>query len=207
MIGLERSRLTLDQVWFGATGTATLAPLRRIQSEESSLIVRACTFTDMCLPGQAPLNNVSEHLWGRGVPASGVLLVEGCTFGRTPGHNDAIDFDAVAGLPGVPEIRDNVFLGGGDDALDLETDAVVEGNRFHDYVKDAYNTDPQESNVISAGAGKHYFVTRNSFWNCQHAVQVKDHATLAFLNNTVVGAMTSAIYFGCLLYTSPSPRD
>lgn len=196
MVGITNSRLLLEQNEFGYTGTETLAPLRRVHINNSSVIVRNCLFTDMCLADQAPTNNTSEHIWGAGILAGGEVLIEGNTFGKTPGHNDAFDFDSQPGQVEIPCVRNNHFLGGGDDALDLETDAYIEGNVFENYIKDAYNTDPQESNVISAGAGKQYMMVRNVFRNIGHVVQVKDDAFLTFLQNTVDNASLSAIYFG-----------
>ena len=196
MIGLLDSNLLLENTWLGYTGTDSSTPLRRIEFLNSSLIVRNCVFTDMCLPGEAPTNNLSEHIWGQGVPEGGIFLVENNTFGITPGHNDAIDIDSVLPQTPIPHIINNTFLGGGDDALDLETDAYIEGNVFKNYIKDAYNTDPQESNVVSAGRGQAYTMVRNTFMNCQHAVQVKDDAFLTFINNTVSNVSGDAIYFG-----------
>ncbi|NLH17970.1 MAG: lamin tail domain-containing protein, partial [Phycisphaerae bacterium] len=196
MIGITNSRLVLENDEFGYTGTEALAPLRRIHINNSSVVVRNCVFTDMCLAGQVPTNNTSEHIWGAGILTGGEVLLEGNTFGKTPGHNDAFDFDSQPGQAEIPCVRNNHFLGGGDDALDLETDAYIEGNVFENYIKDAYNTDPQESNVISAGAGKRYWMARNVFANCGHVVQIKDDAFLTFVSNTVVNSTISAIYFG-----------
>ena len=196
MVGLIDSNLLLENSWFGYTGTDSLAPLRHIEFLNSSLTVRGCTFADMCRLGQTPTNNTSEHIWGAGVPEGGSFLVENSTFGTTPGHNDAIDVDSVLPQTAIPQIINNIFLGGGDDALDLESDAYIEGNVFMNYIKDAYNTDPQESNIVSAGRGQTYTMVRNVFMNCQHAVQVKDNAFLIFINNTVSNASSDTIYFG-----------
>ena len=111
------------------------------------------------------------------------------------GHNDAIDFDGAA-LPGpIPIIENNFFAGSGDDAIDLETDALIVGNTFVNIEKDEFNLSTGDANAISAGAGRNYFVARNVFKNVDHAVQVKDDAFLTFQNNTVVGTNITAIYF------------
>jgi len=192
MVGLVRSQLLLSDCHLAHTGTMTNKPLRRIETTESDLIVRRCVFEDMYPPGVSPLDNVSEHIWGHRIAPGGVLHVEGCTFGWTPGHNDAIDFDATSG---VPWIHDNVFLGGGDDALDLETDALVENNRFTGYGVDQYNQASGHGNVLSAGAGKHYVMVRNTFDNCQHVAQIKDDSFLTFTCNTVSRIWEGALYF------------
>ncbi len=190
MVGLENSELLLDHVTFDHTD------LRRIRTIDSSLIVRGCVFTDMFAPGEPPsTDNLSEHIWGSGVPANGSFIIEGSVFGRTPGHNDAIDFDGATRPDAIPQILDNVFTGGGDDALDLETDAHIEGNVFMNYVKDRYNHTPRESNVISAGAGKDYMVVRNVFQHVEHVAQIKNRAFMWFENNTVVDANAAAFYF------------
>ncbi len=189
MIGLKNSKLLIDHVTFDNTIR------RRICTNDSSLIVRNSVFTDTCPPGQPPTDNLTEHIWGSGIPANGQFIIENNLFGVTPGHNDAIDFDGASRPNPIPQILDNIFLGGGDDVLDLETDAHIEGNFFMNYIKDQYNRASGESNVISAGAGKNYTLVRNVFQNVQHVVQVKDNAFLTFVNNTVAGASAAAIYF------------
>jgi len=202
MIELDDSRLTLEH------STLEDATRRRISAENSSLIVRDCVFTDLfeTIPPTVP-NNISEHIWGGGIAAGGVFLIENNVFGTTPGHNDAIDFDAGWRPDPIPQILNNTFLGGGDDALDLETDAHIEGNVFLHYRKDQYNPDPGESNAISAGggtagSGHHFVVARNVFYDCDHAVLAKEWTFLTFANNTVVGvsqgthaALAGALYF------------
>jgi len=89
----------------------------------------------------------------------------------------------------------NLFMGGGDDALDLGSDAHIEGNVFMNYIKDEYNKASGESNGISAGGGKYYVMVRNIFHNVQHVAQIKDDAFLTFVNNTVVGTSGATIYF------------
>ena len=79
--------------------------------------------------------------------------------------------------------------------MDLEGDALIEGNTFMNFVRDQYNKASGESNVLSAGAGKHYTMTHNIFLNSQHIVQVKDGSFLTFLNNTAVNISREAIYF------------
>jgi hypothetical protein len=190
MIGLQDSRLLLEDVEFDHCDR------RRIRTLNSSLIVRRCLFADMFGPGQPPTtDNLSENLWGSGIPDGGRLLVEDCVFGRNKGHNDAIDFDGPAAPQPIPHIRNNLFLGGGDDALDLECDALIEGNTFLNFVRDQYNQAVGESNVLSAGAGRHYTMIHNVFVNSQHVVQVKNGAFLVFVNNTAVNISREAIYF------------
>ncbi len=189
MVGAEDSNLTLDHV------TLDNAERRRIRTLDSSLIVRNCLFTNIFDPGQAPLtDNMSEHIWGR-APTAGWFIIENNVFGLTPGHNDAVDVDGPSRPNSIVQILNNVFQGGGDDALDLEGDAHIEGNLFANYIRDQWNNASGESNVISAGAAKHYVMVRNFFYNTQHVAQVKNGAFLTFVNNTVVDACEPAIYF------------
>jgi predicted outer membrane repeat protein len=190
MIGVERSHLLLERVEFDHCDR------RRIRTVDSSLTVRRCLFHDIFTSSEAPTtDNLSEHIWGSGIPDGGWLIIEENTFGLCKGHNDAVDFDGPAQPHPIPHIRNNTFLGGGDDALDLECDALIEGNVFTNYTKDQYNKASGEANVLSAGAGKHFTLQNNIFVNAQHIVQVKDNSFLTFTNNTAVGISGAAIYF------------
>ena len=190
MVGVENSRLLIDHVTFDRTD------LRRIRTMNSSLTVRHCVFADMFDADEAPsTDNYSEHIWGHGIPDDGQLLIENNTFGILKGHNDAIDFDGASRPGPIPQILNNTFLGGGDDALDLEADAHIEGNTFMNFRKDRYNTMPREGNVISAGRGGHYTVVRNVFFNVDHVAQIKERSFMTFVNNTVVSAAHAALYF------------
>jgi hypothetical protein len=190
MIGVQQSRLLLEEVEFDHCDR------RRIRTLNSSLTVRRCRFADMFGPTEPPTtDNMSENIWGSGIPDGGWLTIEECTFGRNKGHNDAIDFDGPARPKPIPYIHNNIFLGGGDDALDLECDALIEGNLFMDFVRDRYNKASGEANVLSAGAGKNYTMTHNIFVNAQHVAQVKDGAFLTFINNTAVNISREVIYF------------
>ena len=168
MIGLENSQLELNHVTLAHTS------LRRIRTINSSLVVRNSIFTAIALPGTPPAtDNRSEHIWGRGIPSNGQWILENNVFGHTTGHNDAIDFDAPRRPNPIPIIRNNVFEGGGDDALDLTGDNYIEGNLFQNFIKDQFNVDPGESNTISASEGD-FWVIRNVFANVQHASLVKE---------------------------------
>jgi len=189
MLGVEGSTLLVEHVTFDHTD------LRRVRTQGSSLVVRDCVFTDIFDANQSPTtDNLSEHIWGS-VSAGGQFLAEHNIFGRVKGHNDCIDVDGPSRPAGVIEICDNTFLGGGDDALDLEGDAHIEGNLFMHFHKDRFNTIAGNGNVISAGAGKDYVVVRNVFYDADHVAQVKDGAFMTFVNNTAVQITGSALYF------------
>ena len=189
MVGLTNSNLVIDHATFDHTDR------RRIRTQNSSLIVRNSTFTDIFPGATAPTtNNLSEQIWGA-APTTGVFLIENNTFGTTKGHNDIIDVDGSSRPNTVIQILNNTFLGGGDEAIDIEGDAHIEGNTFTHFRKDAYNTDAGQSNVISAGAGKDYTVVRNFFYDIDHAALIKDGAFMTFVNNTVDTVAISALYF------------
>jgi len=182
MVDLDDSNLTIDHATFEN------ADRRRIASADSSLIVRNSTFADFDFGGSPP-NNVAEHIWGGYLPAGGHFILENNVFGLTEGHNDAVDFNAGSRpADPIPQILNNTFLGGGDDALDLEGDFHVEGNVFMHYRKDAAHqaVDGGECNVISAGSGHEYFVTRNFFYDSDHVTLLKEGSFMTFTNNTVV---------------------
>ena len=146
LVGVVNSNLLVDHSTFDHTDR------RRIRTLDSSLIVRNSYFTNIFDAGQAPTgDNICEHIWGR-ASATGVFLIENNVFGTITGHNDVIDVDGHPRPATVMQILNNVFLGGGDDALDLEGDAHIEGNTFSHFRKDQWNTGVGESNGISAGA-------------------------------------------------------
>ena len=190
MIGLENSNLLLDHVTLDNTD------LRRISTINSALIVSNCVFTDIFGPDEPPTtDNRSEHIWGSGIPENGYFIIENNIFGKTKGHNDAIDFDGPSRPNPIPQILDNVFMGGGDDALDIETDVHIEGNVFVHYHRDSYNNATGNSNVISAGRGKEYVIVRNIFFDNDHVANIKQDAFATFVNNTVVDIEKAVFYF------------
>ncbi len=189
MIGLDQSNLLLDHVTMDHTDR------RRIGTLDSSLIVRNSTFTNIFEFGEEPTgDNICEHIWGT-APTAGHFVIEKNVFGTITGHNDAIDVDGNTRPAPVIQILNNIFLGGGDDALDLEGDAHIEGNVFMHYHKDEYNTGTGNANMISAGAGYEYVVVRNVFYDMDHVAQVKSESFMTFVNNTVADVNISALYF------------
>ena len=190
MVALTNSSLLIDHAYFDRTDR------RRIRAENSSLVVRNSEFAEFYPGGQTPtLDNLSEHLYARGIAADGQLVIENNVFGATKGHNDAVDI-AGAQRPGpIPQVLNNLFKGGGDDALDLDADAHIEGNTFLHFRKDQWNTSAGEGGAISAGGGRDYVAVRNTFYDVDHAARVKDGSFLTFVNNTVVNSALAAIAF------------
>ncbi|MGA2034634.1 MAG: lamin tail domain-containing protein, partial [Thermoguttaceae bacterium] len=151
-------------------------------------------------------------IWGTNAAAGGQLVIDSNTFGSTKGRNDIILLSAGSAANGdpVPQILNNTFSGGGDEALDLDGDCYIEGNVFSHFHKDAYNSDPTGSNAISAGdsagLGHNYTAVRNVFYDVDHAVLVKDNSFLAFVNDTVASATLAAVYFNVPGYTLSAGR-
>jgi hypothetical protein len=192
MLGVSSARATVDHVYFDKTDR------RRLRFNNAWLVVRNSEFADIFPGDLAPTtDNFSEDVWGSGIMPGGQVLFENNVFGTTKGHNDILDIDTAGAFGPTFIIRNNVFKGGGDDALDLEGDAYVEGNVFSNFIKDVYNTGTGNSNIISAGLGHTYTMVRNVILNTQHAVQVKEDSFLYFINNTMIGGPTNtaAIYF------------
>ena len=188
-IGVISSQLIVDDVSFGGTHR------RMIFGNNASLVVRNSFFPDMFAENENPdelgLDNISEQIKiiGR-TPAGGQLLIEGNEFGTNRGHNDVIDADSnrVANGP-ILQIINNVFHGAGDELLDLGGDVYVAGNLFQNVFKDDFTSDRGYANVIStgdAGANATIVVTRNVFYDVDHAINLKNNSATIFEHNTVV---------------------
>ena len=187
-IGARNSELIVDNATFRGTY------LRMVKSHSSSVIVQNSVFPDMFaedeIPAQLGLDNVSEQVNMTGsIPADGHLIIRNNVFGTNKGHNDVID--AVSGRRPDPilQVLDNVFLGSGDEELDLGGDVYVAGNVFTNVFKDDETSDRGYANAISTGdngANTTTVVARNVFWDVDHAINLKRHSATIFENNTVV---------------------
>lgn len=188
-IGVANSSALVDNVTFSGTH------LRMLRGNNASLIVKNSTFPDMFeeheIPAQMGLDNVSEQINVVGsIPSGGHLIIRNNIFGTNKGHNDVID--AVSGRRPDPivQILDNVFLGSGDEELDLGGDVYVAGNLFMNVFKDDETSDRGYANAISTGdngSNTTTVVARNTFWNVDHAINLKRDSATIFENNTVVG--------------------
>lgn len=190
-IYLDRSEAVVDACTFRGSR------LRYIYSVASSATVSGCTFPDMFLPGEEPhalrLDNVSEHIKGTGAfPSGGHFVIRENTFGTNAGHNDVIDVDSGRRSDDsrkILQVLNNVFAGGRDEQLDLGGDVYVDGNFFTNIHKDDQTSDRGYANSISSGdtaTDTTIVVTRNVFWDVDHAINLKRNAATVFENNTVV---------------------
>jgi hypothetical protein len=186
-IGLLSSNAVIDSITVAGTH------LRMIYGESASMLLQNSVFPDMFGPTEMPaalgLDNVSEHVKLIGQPpANGRLIIKNNLFGTNKGHNDVIDADSGRVPNPILQILDNVFLGAGDELLDLGGDVYVAGNVFTNVFKDDETSDRGYANVIStgdAGTDTTIVVARNYFIDVDHAINLKRGTATFFENNTV----------------------
>lgn len=187
-VGLNDSRLLIEH------STLSGGRKRLIYTHDSSLHVRHCSFSDRFGPGEFPGDggsgddNIVESIIGSGILPGGKMIIENNVFGMNMGHNDVIDFSGP-GEPGpILRVLNNVFLGTGDECLDLGGDAYIEGNVFMHVVKDAYNISSGQANVISTGDDNFDAVITcvgNIFYDIEYVIDLKNNTFLYFYNNVV----------------------
>ncbi|UCG55979.1 MAG: lamin tail domain-containing protein [Phycisphaerales bacterium] len=183
-ISLDDSRLLIDDVtWAGTDKTI-------INISNSSLIVRDSIFPDTVV------QTVSGH---RALISDPYILFENNVFGVCSGDKQDVVDISMSGPSPIPRFVGNVFLGGGDDGLDLDgTSAYIEGNLFMNFHRN-FSPEEGESYAITTGYdGSHssnHVIVRNLFVNCDNAVLVKDGSWIRFENNTVVDCNVAGISF------------
>ena len=185
-IDVDHSRLFLDNLEWTRTNETIL------ELKHPSLIVRNSSF---------PATNRGEVVHGSQLSGDEYLVVQGNTFANSNNGNDVLDF-LGADRPGpVLQILDNVFLGGGDDGLDLDgTDAHIEGNVFMNFRK---NTGRRTtSNAIATGLPQtgdpnrtEITVVRNVFFNNDHAILLKEDAFATVEHNLFLNSAEAVIQF------------
>ena len=134
--------------------------------DSTDMIVRQCYFG----PGE------NEAVHGDNSP----ILVEYNTFDYRYGYSDAVDIGTTQN-PG-PIIRYNTFLGGDDDAIDLDDcDAYVEGNLVMNHRGGSH--DPIG---ISGDRTSKPIIVNNIIINCESGIGFKNGAQITCFNNTIV---------------------
>lgn len=103
-------------------------------------------------------------------------------------YNDVLDFTGGQRPGPILQILDNVFIGSGDDLVDLDgTDSWIEGNIFLHTHK---NGSPDSASAISGGSDSgdvsRITITGNLFYDMDHAATAKQGNYYTFTNNTVV---------------------
>lgn len=169
--------LLLDHLTFGTTDR------QYIGVDRSSFLISHCHF---------PTTTARlEPMHGDGgIKAGGRAIVRDCFFGSTTGYSDIIDFTGGNREKNQPiiEFYNNVFIGTGDDILDLDgADAWVEGNIF---LHAHRNGSPDTSAAISGGERNRdrseITIIGNLFFDCDHAITAKEGNFYTILNNTIV---------------------
>ena len=187
-IGLVASRATVDHCTISGTHW------RGIYANASALTVQYCTFANVFGPTENAvtlgIDNVAEQIKAEGaIPAGHRFLIYRNTFGTNKGHNDVIDVDSGARPAPIVEIRENFFVGTGDELCDLGGDVLLDGNFFQNVAKDPSMSNGVYSNAISTGDPGNpvatVVCTRNVFWNIDHAISCRVGAATIFEHNTV----------------------
>ena len=178
-VRLDYSRILIDNMTWSQTNETIL------QIENSSAIVRNSVFPD---------NIDDQSVSGHGLLTSNPYLIfDNNIFGVHIGEKQDVLDCTTRGSTYVPQFTNNVFLGGGDDALDLDdTYAFVAGNVFMNFHRN-FDASRGESYAVTSGGdgygGSNHLIVRNLFINCDHAALSKDDSWINFQNNTVVNCL------------------
>ncbi len=183
-IYLSNSRALIDNMTWTNTDRTI------IHINNSSIIVQNSIFPD------TTMQTISGH---RAFSSDPYLVFENNIFGVCNGDKqDVVDLSTNGPHP-IPQFINNIFLGGGDDGLDLDgTSAYIEGNVFMNFHR---NFEPEEGESYAVTTGydgiqsSNHVIVRNLFINCDNAVLVKDRSWISFENNTVVGCTGAGINF------------
>lgn len=166
----------LDHLTFGTTNQRYLN-----LDNGCSFVVSYCVFP-------APSAAIEPVHGTGGIKAGGRGLFYRNYFGAVNGYNDTVDFTG-GNRPGpILEFIENVFMGSGDDLLDLDgTDAHVEGNIFLHVHR---NGSPDTASAVSGGRDgvntSEITIVRNLFYDCDHVALAKEGNFYRLLHNTVV---------------------
>ena len=181
-IGVNTSRLTVDHAtWSGTQKTV-------IEVQNPSLRVTNSVFPP--ISGGETMHGTSQ-----GTP---FLILEGCTFGVNTSGNDVIDIGPAAGTLPPVQLRRNMFLGGGDDGIDLDgVDALLEENVFTNFHLDTSRA--TTANGVATGAGgsnlTDVILRRNLFYNNDHHLLLKEDAFVTSDHNVFFDADIAAVQF------------
>ena len=165
----------LDHLTFGSIDHPYLS------LDSSSFVVQDCLF---------PATSSSfEPVHGTGgIKGGGRGIFLRNFFGADTGGNDALAFTGAQRPGPIVQFINNVFMGSGDDALDLNsTDAWVENNIFLHAHK---NGSPDVSSAISGGndtaAPSDVTILGNIIFDCDHAALAGQGSFFTLFNNTIV---------------------
>ena len=171
----------LDHLSFGTTTHPYLA------LDGASFQVQNCVF-----PSGTALFELVHGTGGIKSDGRGVFLRNffGVAQSIPSNYNDVIDFTGGNRNLNQPIIQfyDNVFIGSGDDLLDLDgTDAWIEGNIFlHAHKNGSRDTSSAISSGSDSGNTSELTIIGNFIYDCDHAALAKQGNFYTFLNNTIV---------------------
>ena len=175
------AEIELEALSFGTTTEQYLS------LDSSSFLIRDCVFPT------ASAGYYYELVHGAGgIKTGGRGIFLRNFFGvanSIPGdYNDVIDFTGGQRPGPIFQMIDNVFIGSGDDLVDLDgTDAWLEGNVFMHCHR---NGSPDSASAISGGDDSgdtsEITIVGNVFYDVDHAVTAKQGNYYNFSNNTVV---------------------
>lgn len=174
-INVDGGTVFLSHIEFG---TATR---RYLDLDYASFVISDCHFP-------APVGSFEPIHGTQGIRPGGRGIIQNCFFGAHTGYNDTIDFTG-GNRPGpILQVYNNVFMGTGDDNLDLDSaDAWVQGNIFLHIHR---NGSPDTASAVSGGNddGNNGNVTviGNIFYDCDQLAMAKQGNFYTILNNTVV---------------------
>ncbi|MCX8155774.1 MAG: lamin tail domain-containing protein [Verrucomicrobiae bacterium] len=175
-ITADRATVWLDHLTFGTTNQRYLN-----LDNGCSFIVSYCVFP-------APAVDLEPVHGTGGIKPGGRGLFYRNYFGAVTGYNDTVDFTGGKRPGPILEFIENVFMGSGDDLLDLDgTDAHVEGNLF---LHGHRNGSPDTASAISGGRDgvntSEITIVRNIFYDCDHVALAKEGNYYRIMQNTVV---------------------
>ena len=181
-IGVNTSRLTVDHAtWSGTQKTV-------IEVQNPSVKITNSVFPP--ISGSETVHGTSQ--------SSPFLIIEDCTFGVNTSGNDVIDIGPAAGTLPPVQLRRNIFLGGGDDGIDLDgIDALLEENVFTNFHLDTSRA--TTANGVATGAGgsnqTDVILRRNLFFNNDHHLLLKEAAFAISEHNVYFNADIAAVQF------------
>lgn len=130
------------------------------------------------------------------------VVIEGGTFGAMQGYRDAMDIEDCKG-DHVPLIARNTFLGGEDDAIDLDDcDALVLNNLIMGYrPQPGVQSQGVNGGGITGDRTSEPVLIGNVVVDCHHGIGFKNGARPLLINNTVTGC-----HIGVALYQGDPSR-
>jgi hypothetical protein len=184
-VNISYSKVTIDNASWGGTSSTILDMFH-----PSALI------TNSYIPGVS-----AEPIHGTWVQNNEYVIFKGCVIDVSTGVDDIIDWESGDRDTGARFLLiNNTFLGGGDDGADVDaTDAYIEGNIFTNFHIRSTNT---TSNAVASGraySGEPHrgklVITRNIFYDNDHAILLKEGASGIITNNVFVNSNDAAIQF------------